>query len=131
MSQLDILKTELTTDPLGRGYSGMSDEAAADDLNTSYRERNRDTMPSHEVFNAIDKTELNALLATVQQQIWDVLHLGTVNPFGLEADLFVDAFGGGSATITALAAARKESITRATELGLPHIRPGMVEEARR
>lgn len=30
---LAALKTELTTDPLGRGYSGMSDEAAANSLN--------------------------------------------------------------------------------------------------
>lgn len=32
------LKTELTDDPLTRGYSGMSDQAAADDLNTAYRD---------------------------------------------------------------------------------------------
>jgi hypothetical protein len=31
------LATELTTDPLTRGYSGMSDQAAADDVNTLYR----------------------------------------------------------------------------------------------
>ena len=35
-----LLNTELTTDPLGRGYSGMSDEAARIDLNTEYRDRN-------------------------------------------------------------------------------------------
>ena len=34
------LNAELTTDPLGRGYSGMSDEAASIDLNTEYRDVN-------------------------------------------------------------------------------------------
>ena len=39
-------------------------------------------------------------------------------------------FGGGSATITALQAARVESITRAQELELPFVREGHVEFAR-
>ena len=33
-----ILSNELTTDPLVRGYSLMTDQEAADDLNTSYRD---------------------------------------------------------------------------------------------
>ncbi len=35
---IDTLKTELTDDPLARGYAGMDDQAAADDLNTAYRD---------------------------------------------------------------------------------------------
>ena len=35
-----VLSSELTNDPLGRGYSSMDDSAAADDLNTDYREVN-------------------------------------------------------------------------------------------
>ncbi len=35
--QYQDLNTELTTDPLSRGYSGMTDAQAADDLNTVYR----------------------------------------------------------------------------------------------
>ena len=34
------LSVELTTDPLARGYSGMSDEAASADINTEYRDVN-------------------------------------------------------------------------------------------
>ena len=34
----EILAADLTTDPLGRGYVGMTDQQAADDLNTSYRD---------------------------------------------------------------------------------------------
>lgn len=32
-----VLKNEIDTDPLGRGYSGMSDVQVATDLNTEYR----------------------------------------------------------------------------------------------
>lgn len=34
---IEALKSELTTDPLGRGYAAMTDIAAAADLNTEYR----------------------------------------------------------------------------------------------
>jgi hypothetical protein len=37
---ITALNTELITDPLGRGYSGMTDEEATDDLNTEYRDVN-------------------------------------------------------------------------------------------
>jgi len=37
MADIDALSQELTNDPLGRGYSGMTDQQAADDLNTAYR----------------------------------------------------------------------------------------------
>ena len=39
-NDLTTIKTELDTDPLVRGYSGMSDKAAADDMNTIYRPGN-------------------------------------------------------------------------------------------
>lgn len=125
-----ILKSELATDPEGRGYSGMTDAEAATDLNTEYRERDRTSMTGSEVFNAVDMTEWNALTDIQRQTVWNVIHLGTLNPFGREATLLTNVFGGGSATITALAAARKESISRATELGLGFIAPGDVENAR-
>ena len=37
MSKWTILADELNADPLGRGYSGMTDAQAADDVNTEYR----------------------------------------------------------------------------------------------
>lgn len=44
MGRIDILKAELEpNDPLGRGYAGMDDEAAAVDLNTVYRDGPHDT----------------------------------------------------------------------------------------
>ena len=112
------LKTEITDDPLGRGYAGMTDAEIAISLNTANREVNKTLMTASEVLNAIDITEWNALTDAAQQKIWDVLDIGEINPFGIEATIFVAVFGGGSATITALAAVRKTIVSRASELGL-------------
>lgn len=40
-------------------------------------------------------------------------------------------FGGASQTVAALASARQEPVSRATELGLERVEPGHVMEARR
>lgn len=130
MGRLDDLKTELDTDPQARGYAGMGDAAAAADINTVYRTRNFASLTGSEVLNAIDKAEFNALSAVDQQRVWDVLHLGTINPFGLEATLFTDIFGGGSATITALLVIRKEDVSRGVELGLGFVGHADVQDAR-
>lgn len=37
MVDIDVIKTEIDTDPLVRGYSTMSDAQVADDMNTEYR----------------------------------------------------------------------------------------------
>lgn len=120
---MSVLSDELTNDPLVRGYSGMTDQEAADDFNTAYRSRNRATMTASEVANAIDSTEFTALSAGDTQEIWNWLHLGELNPFGIEATRFIAIFGGGSATITSLQADRVESISRAQELGLGFMTP--------
>ena len=40
MSRYQTLADELNNDPLGRGYAGMTDEQAAVDINTEYRDVN-------------------------------------------------------------------------------------------
>ena len=124
------LKSELTSDPLTRGYSGMSDAEAATDLNTVYRTRDKVSMTGSEVLNAVDPTAWAALTDVQQQKVWDIVHLGTLNPFGVEATLLIAVFGAGSATITALAAARKENVSRADEIGLGHVFPAHVTRTR-
>lgn len=111
------LKTELT-DPLGRGYSTMSDQEAADDLNTEYRTRNRTSMIQTEVWQAIDITEFRSKADGDRRDVWGVLQFENIDPFGNEAALFLAIFGAGSNTITALNAARVEAISRAVELGI-------------
>ena len=124
------LAAELTNDPLTRGYSEMSDVEAAASLNTANRNYNKTGLTGTEVLNAIDITEWNALTDTAQQKIWDVIHIGEINPFGIEATIFIAVFGNGSNTITALAAARKGLESRASELGMPTIKHIYVQKAR-
>ncbi len=128
---IDVLKTELTTDPLTRGYSSMTDEAAANDMNTINRTSNKAIMMGTEILNACDKVELNNLSTDNKRLVWDIIHIaGGVNPFGIEADLFVDAFGAGSTTITTLQTLRKNNISRGEELGIGIVREGHVQHAR-
>jgi len=129
-AQLEILKSEITADPLSRGYSGMTDAQISDDLNTTYRERNLNRLDASTVFNAIDKGEYNGLSDANKVMIWNILHLGEINPFGLEATIFIDIFGAGSETITDLAAIRKIPQSRASELGLPVVCEGFVIDAK-
>jgi len=125
-----LLKTELTEDPLTRDYSEMTDEAVAIDLNTVNRTLNRASMSGSEVLNAVNAAEWIGLTDAGRQTVWDIVHLGTLNPFGVEATLLIEVFGGGSATITALAAARKDDVSRAVELGLGFVYAGHIQNAR-
>ena len=128
---ITALKVELTDDPLGRAYSGMSDTAAATSLNEVNRFRNRTTMTGSEILNAVDVGEWTGLSNAEKQTVWDIVHLGEVNPFGVEATLVLSVFSApDSPTIAALIAVRKESVSRATELGLAYVYPGDVENAR-
>ena len=124
------LTNELVSDPLVRGYSGMSDAEATVDLNTEYRETNRTAMSGSEIFNAVDKVEYDALSVGDNARFWDILHLSSVDPFGIEAQIVIDVFGAGSTTVSTLAAMRKTPISRATELGLGSVREGHVQKAR-
>ena len=130
MTFIEILKNEIETDPLSRGYSGMTDLEVANDLNTVYRTKNKTSMTGSEVLNAIVISEWTSLTADKQRTVWDVVHLGTINPFGIEATLMISVFGAGSDTIAALADARKDDVSRASELGMPFVYEGNVQEAR-
>jgi hypothetical protein len=117
-----ILADELTNDPLNRGYATMSDAAVVESLrNLKDRTRIRSRMDSSEVFQSIDITEFVALTDRQQANIMGILAFGSVNPQGKEATYFQTVFGGGSNTITSLASARQEAISRSIELGIPNV----------
>ena len=126
-----ILSQELDADPLGRGYSGMDDAQAADDLNIEYRSQNIETMTPTEIFNRFDMVEWGNLIESEQRKIWDILHMG--NPlylWGNEVTIFVSVFGGGSTTISNLQDARVKSVSRGYELGFRTVRESDVTKAR-
>jgi len=130
MADLLALYNELTTDPLGRGYDGMSAASAASNLNIVDRTRNRETMEAYEVMNAIAVPEFLALSSASRQIVWDILHNGMVNPFGVEADLFIQVFGAGASTLQTLADLRVDDVSRANEIGFGPVSEGQVIKAR-
>lgn len=129
---LAVLKAELDVDPKNRGYSGMTDAAAAADLNTAYCSRQRPTIIAAELFEAIDRSEFALLDAAKQGRIDRVLSLGEgIRTQDSKArDEIVDVFGGESQTIQNLVALITESISRAQYLELGFVYPGDVENAR-
>ena len=125
------LKTEVTTDPLGRGYSGMSDREVADDLNTVYRTRQRKTLSGSEIFNVTDDVEYTAL-TDVQKASWDALcAIDSIDTgSGVAKSREAELFGPGKTTRANLIALKTDDISRATELEIPFVRVGHVQMAR-
>jgi len=117
------LNTELVSDPLGRGYAGMTDQEAADDLATEYRTRNKTSLSGDEAFTATDTAEFAALNTSQLQHklsLWVAFtSKDAIDPFNAANIAFVDfVFGPSSATKTALAALRSEAIPRWQEIGI-------------
>ncbi|MCK5604183.1 hypothetical protein KAR91_20010 [Candidatus Pacearchaeota archaeon] len=128
---IDALKTELLAGHPVTGPYDVDDTIATSQLNAINRTLNRSSMSASEIYNAIDVTEWTNLTDAQRQEVWDILHLGTVNPFGLEAARFTTIFGGVDAeTIKSLQTARKTDVSRAVELRLGHVRVGYVQQAR-
>jgi hypothetical protein len=127
---LAALKAELIAGHPDTGAYNVGDRTAAAELNVENRSRAKNTLTGSEVLNAIDPPEFRALIETEQQTVWNILHLGTLNPWGTEATLFVSIFGDPSTTITALKAIRLDWISRAEELGFGTVNAGHVERAR-
>ncbi len=132
MGNIDTIKTEITTDPLTRGYSGMSDAEVATDMNTVYRTRNRDYVSGWEIFNETDDAEY-AALTDAQKSSWDALcaieQIDTTS--GVAKAREAELFGAGTTTRSNLANLRSEDISRGVELGVGTVKTGHIEEARR
>ena len=124
------LKTELLAGHPDTGAYKADDATATAQLNAVNRTTNKTSMIASDVYNAIDQTEWLALTDAKRQEIWDILHLGEINPYGLEATRFTSIFGGASDTVTTLKSVRKNNVSRAVELGLGFVFQGHVENAR-
>lgn len=125
------LKSELITDPLGRGYSGMTDAEAATDLNTAYRSRTVTVVGGGSVLNATDDAEFGALTDEQKSRWLALCGIEKINvSSGVAKSLEADLFGPGTATRTALLVLKNESISRVEELNLPRIQEPDVNYAR-
>ena len=122
--QVSVLQAERTDDPLVRGYSGMTDAQFLTSLTAADRINARTTMSAGEIFEQIDPGEFAALNNTQTARVDRVLGLGAqviVGPGNNHQAVqeMIAAFGGGSATMVALAALRDQLFSRAEEIGLP------------
>lgn len=132
MADIKTLVDELTNDPLGRGYAGMTDQEVVDSLNAADRSRNKQAITGDDAFQATDAAEWGTLSDPQRSQWLAFCGRQTIDPFGSANVAFVQSiFGGGSQTVQSLAALRLEAISRAEELGYPgRVRLGHVERAR-
>ena len=118
MSNLNDLKNELISDPLARGYAGMTDAQAAVSLSTANRSKEYTTLSAAEIFEAIDVTEYTALTTQKRANVDLILGLGDGIKIGTGTKargFLVDAFGAGTATRTALIALASRNVSRAEE----------------
>lgn len=131
-TQEAALASEISTDPLTRGYSGMTAHQIHADLNTMYRDLNVSSFTGDEVFAVTDPTQF-AGLSDANKQMWLAFcGRASIDPFGSANVAFTQyIFGAGTATVTALAAARTISNgqSRAQELGLSSATVADVQEA--
>jgi len=126
-----ILKSELTTDPLIRGYAGMTDAQVADALNTPNRQMNVESVTGQQVFECILLAEYNALTVDQKSLLHAIIGMGTISVNGTNTKAALLAmFGPGTITRTNLAILQKRTVNRVEELGLGSVETGHVASAR-
>lgn len=131
MGRIKILATEINDDPLILGYAVMSNTEVVTSMNAPTRSRNKSSISSQEVLEAIDPAALMLLSGDQATRVWGILGMPSFDPFGVAAEIMKDAFGAQSSTLAALASLRVESISRAQELGYQGlVKEGHVEQAR-
>ena len=133
----DALKIEITTDPRGRGFDGMTDQQVSDDLHLANISRNHTSLTGDEVFQATDSKEFNALddgyannTADVKSHWLSLCGRAEIDPFAVaNVQFLVSIFGNPSVTRTNLLAARVELISW-VELNGIRVSRSSVEAAR-
>ena len=147
MANIAILKSEIDSDPLGRGYSGMDDTAVAVDINTAYRTK-KDPISSAELLawsasdarlqnikNAAENGATDDLKSLAQAAYLIVTRDGTTLDLNLAdrvamLDSLVAAGVLTAADRTSLDSLATVSISRAEELSIGRVRAGDVIQAR-
>lgn len=142
------LKAELDSDPLVRGYAEMAstiepspdpvlnrirdDQVIADDMNSEYLTRPVTRLSSQQVKSTVDKAEYASLTDAAKSQFLQLVSRDDLDPSGLDAEILKGIFtsAAGPKTRQALAGLVNEPISRATQLGIPLVRTGHIQEAR-
>jgi len=131
MAQLEMLKSEIDNDPLTRGYAGMTDQQIAESLNAVDRTVTAEFLSGSDVLNNTDHAEFTALTVGNQQKWLQLCAVDSIDTSsGIAKSLEASLFGPGTATRTALLAARQSTVSRATELGIGFVQVGIVQQVR-
>ena len=144
---LAILRTELTTDPLGLGYAGMTDQQCLNSLLTKTRTRQR-TLTTTDLLEwsgtslRFDKIKVasNGSTQNAARNLSGIMFV-LLNAPGVNLDMnrsaslaLVDGLVNQGVLVaadkTALVAAATESINRFAELGIPEYQLGDITRAR-
>lgn len=130
--RIQAIRDELDTDPLVRGYAGMTNQQASDSLNAVDQVRIRSSISGSEIFKATNSTEFDALTDAQRAEWLRLCAIDEINPSNATpaAAIVARLFGGGSTTIGNLAALRNETVSRATVIGVGTVNIGDVENAR-
>jgi hypothetical protein len=129
--QLQIIKGELTADPLQRGYAAMSDEDAAASLMRQDRTVDREQLSSGVLVSCLDKAEFTALSNA------DKAYLNlfiTASDVPMTADVrqaLRSMFPAGSKTRQNINQSTRRIGSRAEELGLASVTTSGIADAKR
>jgi hypothetical protein len=125
------LRTELTTDPLVRGYAGMTDAQASVSLDTANRTLPRTNVLGADILRQTVLADYAALTAGQMQIYWGMVGCyGGVDPQDARTVAIFTSLFSGKATLTNLATLQTTAVSRAGELGLGYVAAGDVHIAR-
>lgn len=121
MNERDLLtlRTEILSDPLTRGYAGMSPAQRLTDINTIYRTFTRTSIGADAIRSAIVAAEYIALSTDLKIAVGFALATGSVDltAGSMERTVLQTAFGAGSDTRAAIIDLVTVEQSRAAELG--------------
>lgn len=121
-------KTDLLTELADAAYDGLTPAQKANKLVTDTVTRNRDSMTGSEVWENTDATQFGVLTDSQKSQWLAMCGIETLDPFGPAVSIAIDIFGGGTATITNLQAARVETVSKAASIGFGNLTEAELEE---
>lgn len=120
------LDDEVTNDPLGRGYAGMTDAQVADDLHLEDQSQAKEFAEAGQVYESIDRTEYDNLGAAAKDRYKEtIIPLYSLQRFlsmGMARDWLQEIFGNGSLTLATYDSTLSIAISRARELQLGNVR---------
>lgn len=125
-----VLKSVLLAGHPSTGTYDADSSIAAGQINLANIERNKTSMSGRAIAAEIVNSEYDAMTGEKKLQILSIISSADVDPFGFAANVVKDVFGSGSDTLTALAAARVETVSDATVNNLGTVKPGHIEIAR-